>query len=73
MFLSFCTNTVGWSLLADTLPRRAFPWGDEFAPDNTNAENRVGATGKPECRVVRGGSWHYPRVYARSFGLAPEV
>jgi len=31
------------------LPQRAYPWGDEFAADNANAEMNVGAASTPGC------------------------
>jgi hypothetical protein len=33
----------------NSLPQRAYPWGDEFIPDNTNCKEIVGSASTPGC------------------------
>jgi formylglycine-generating enzyme required for sulfatase activity len=48
-------SSVTSELHDNSLPQRAYPWGDDFGADNANAEENVGSTSTPGC-FVRGNS-----------------
>ena len=41
--------TVASELIANPLPRRAYPWGDDFIAENANVEGAVGSASTPGC------------------------
>jgi iron(II)-dependent oxidoreductase len=75
---SFATT----ELRDNPLPQRAYPWGDEFAADNANAEGNVGTASTPGCfergrspygcEDLSGNVWDWTRSHDSSYPYRVE-